>query len=283
MVLWCVPDDFKGVGKADYFSGSGRSASLDWWSEQTGKEFELTVDYTQVLDIVYYGTDCPPERDFSDQINDWLSGHMWGRYQVNDRCEKDENGGYFYWVKYKAELYELEPTPPRFRMECKLLPLVPNAIYNLSAKISEFVYNLLQKVTPLGFTIENCYVENSTLYVDFKEVGSPIGWVVAAIVIAVCAAFGIAVVSWKGIVGEREMTKRQTALQDFWDARYQALIGEGVDPETAARLATDASEAVKQEQEKENWTKYLMYGVLAIVGIIAVKYLVIPMLEHRGD
>jgi len=110
----CVANDFKGEGSVIYYSGEGSSPALDWYAEQTGKDWQLTVDYRQVLEFRYYGTSEPPERDLSLQVMDWQAGYMWGRFQVNQYCEKDPNGGYYYLVKYAATLEEVTvpPVPP---------------------------------------------------------------------------------------------------------------------------------------------------------------------------
>jgi len=107
----CVANDFKGEGSVIYYSGEGSSPALDWYAEQTGKNWPPTGDYRRVLDFRYYGTSEPPERDLSVQITDWLNGYMWGRYQVNENCEKDPNGGYYYLVQYKATLNEAGVPP----------------------------------------------------------------------------------------------------------------------------------------------------------------------------
>jgi len=102
----CVPDNFRGEASIIYRSGDGVSPTLDRLAEETGKAWTLTVDYRTVVEMSYYGTTEPQERTYEEQINDWQSGYMWGRFQVNANCEKDPYGGYYYWVCYPAVLRE---------------------------------------------------------------------------------------------------------------------------------------------------------------------------------
>lgn len=102
----CPLDSFKGEYVVIYRNGQGTSPALDWYAEQTGKNWKLTVDYANPISAQYYGSVEPPERSYEEQISDWQNGYMWGRFQVNENCEKDPYGGYYYWVQYPAVLEE---------------------------------------------------------------------------------------------------------------------------------------------------------------------------------
>jgi len=286
MTLWCVPDDFKGVGKADYITGDGRSPTLERLSQETGKEYRLEVDYARVLDIVYYGTSLPPERAYDDQIHDWLSGYMWGRFEVDELCQKKEGGGHFYWVKYPAVLSELEEFPAEVTWEFDMLPLVPNAFQNLYARMMEFQVAIGNKIGLYGFEVvdSSIDIEKKKFYLTTREVASPHPAVIVVLILAVAAAFSICFWKWTSYKEQKVILERQVGLQDAYDTYYQQFLDAGDDPDTAYAKTIEILKLLKtaQDKDKMDWEKYLMYGVLAIVGIIAVKYLVIPML-HRGD
>jgi len=260
-------------------------------SQEENKKFALEVDYQRVINYTYYSSGykdaAPPDRPYEEQIKDWKSGRMLGRFKLAPDCGTpikraigwDEYGHYF-WVEYSAKLYELVPDPDRAIVEVILgetwAGKFINALnrFKLDAAFRKLVvYKMANKLADEGYELLAYSFEDEKLLLDVRKTGSPFIIAIPIIIGAVLVTFGLAFIAWKiiGYYDKKLLYQAEANRQEHWSNVYENCIKTGGTHEQCISEATKSVDYLKVQQEELTFTQMLKYGVAALLAIFAVS------------
>jgi len=263
-------------------------------SQEENKKFVLEVDYQRVLDYTYYSSGykdtAPPERPYEEQIKDWKSGRMLGRFKLAPDCgtpikrtvDWDEYG-YYFWIEYSAKLYELVPDPDRAIIEVSLgetwAGKFINALnrFKLDAPFRKLVvYKMADKLADEGYELQSYSFEGEKLLLDVRKTGSPFVITIPIIIGAVLIVFGLALLTWKIVdyFEKRLIYQAEANRQEHWSNVYENCIKTGGTHEQCILEATKSVDYLKMQQEELGLKEIIKYGVIALFAVVAASLLV---------
>ncbi len=256
-------------------------------SNETGADWMLEVDGQQVLEYYYvdsgYGL-VLPERPYEEQIDDWKHGYMWSRFKLAQNCGSltkrtasvyDEYG-YYFWVKYKARLYEIVQDPDKALIELQLGEWFPGTLDRLkydSTFMSDTLSQISTRIT--GYRLTSYSLENNKFSLLVERMGSPAIPLIAYAIIGVLGLLGITVITWKVVdfYDKKLMYEEETNNQEFFNSLYEGFLSEGYSQADATGMALDVTGRLKSQQDEMNIYKYIKYGALAMGSLMTLSIL----------
>lgn len=270
------------------------STSITRLSNEMGKMFALEVDYQNILEYIYYSTgfrsNAPPDRSYEDQINDWKSGYMWGRFKLGNYCGTDtsrtvdwDTYGHYFWVRYKATLYELIPDPNKAIIEIKLGETYAGRVVQSLNRFryatwfqDQIVNGLATDLRKEGWNVVGYNIQDDVLTLNVNKTGSIALVLIGGYILKVLIVFGLTIIAYsisdalktRAIVKERTESNRQAT----WNAVYDNSVSSGATHEQAIEEANKTVSLLKVQQDEFKFGEIFKYGsIFLLLAIIAAK------------
>lgn len=247
-------------------------------SEETGRKYSFEVDYRTVLEFRYYSSGGPeakpPDRAYEKQIYDWTQGYMWGRFNLAENCgtpykrtAPEGQYAHWFWVKYKAVLYDYTYEPDKATVEIKLGETLLGKIFNSLDKFkmdtwyrNRVISHVSSYLSTQGYTVLDYKIVDNTLVLTTQKFGSPAFPILAAIIAAVLIVWGLAALSWvwKDYRTKQKVLENDQALMGIWNKIYEDSQAEGKSVQESIDAANRGTDYVKEQQEYEegfDWSK----------------------------
>lgn len=241
---------------------------------QTGRTYELAVNYGQVLYMQYAGTSEPPDRPLADQVNDFFNGYMWGRVQVDNNCKVSSTGGHFYWIKYGAKLYVLPSTvPSESVLVLNIKEFLPGALGKFQSSLSYYMAKIAAKCS--GYTITHYEYENGTLRIEMDKQGTPFIILLIPWILGILIAIGVAIVSYKWINKENNQVEVERESNDIKGDIADQMLKQGYTPEQIVEVLKGLGySSGGGSNDSDSITSVIKWIVILIaVGIAAYFFL----------